>query len=374
LTVFNDISRSQSPFQTKMTDFGLNSLPLQSEDLSKLLKPIISASQLPLDFYKDRCLRCGRPLVNNANRYNIYETKKKRFCPDCNETTTLGFNRGSHVPLWAWDRVLFSTAKGQRNVDIQEEVLRESKFHGAKFTISVPTIYKIRRSSIRIVERFEPYALRYLASKHINGTWSMDIRYHDLPFDPSLFPGKVLDPRKGNPHMYVAAVIHEEAKYCFSTCVSKWRDKFVGIRALSLAIDRAGVKPEPLKIDSAKELIAASKTLLSPEKILCINKKDNFTCNQAMEGWFGVFGLRHNKHECQYKRPETQECDMNIFRDYRNFVWPFNKTKKTPAETLGLILPRNIGNKLSFIPLLDFAYRFTRFVEGESARAKNKRL
>jgi hypothetical protein len=357
-----------------MTDFGLSSVPIQSVDLSRLLKTIISASQLPLDFYEDRCLRCGRPLVDDGNRYNMYETKKKRFCPDCDVVTTLGFNRGSHVPLWVWDRVLFSTAKGQRNVDIQEEVQRESKFHGAEFTISVPTIYKIRWSSNRVVEKFEPYALRYLASKPINGTWSMDIRYHDLPFDPSLFPGKVLDPRKGNPHMYVAAVIHEEAKYCFSTCVSKMRDKFVGIRALSLAIDRAGVIPDPLKIDSAKELIAAAKALVPLEKILCINKKDDFTFNQAMEGWFGVFGLRHNKHECQYKRPETQECGMNIFRDFRNFVWPFNKTKKTPAETLGLILPPNIGNKLSFIPLLDFAYRFTRFVESESAKAKNKRL
>lgn len=374
MTVFEDIDRSQSPVQTKMTDFGLNSLPHPSEDLSKLLKPIISASQLPLDFYRDRCLRCGRPLVDDGNRHNTYETKKKQLCPDCDKVTTLGFNRGSHVPLWVWDRVLFSTAKGQRNIDIQEEVLRESKFHGAKFTISVPTIYKIRWSSDKIVDNFEPYAFRYLATKSINETWCMDIRYHDMPFDQSLFPGKVLDPRKGNPHMYPTVVIHEKAQFAFSTCVSKWRDKFVGIRALSLAIDKAGVEPDPLKIDSAKELIAAAKALLPPEKILCINKKDDFTFNQAMEGWFGVFGLRHNKHECQYKRPETQECSMNIFRDFRNFVWPFNKTKKTPAETLGLILPRNIGNKLSFIPLLDFAYRFTRFVEGESAKARNKRL
>ena len=94
VTVFNDIHRSQGPFQTKMTDFGLSSLPLPSEDLSKLLKPIISASQLPLDFYKDRCLRCGRPLVDDGNRYNLHETKKKQICPDCDEVTTLGFNRG----------------------------------------------------------------------------------------------------------------------------------------------------------------------------------------------------------------------------------------------------------------------------------------
>ena len=180
--------------------------------------------------------------------------------------------------------------------------------------------------------KFEPLALRYLATKPIGGTWCMDDRFHDLPFDQSLFPHKVLDPKKGNPHMYPTVVIHEKSKYAFSVCVSKNRDRFVAMRSLSLALDRAGTKPEPLKIDSAKGLYAAAR------------------------------------------RPHTQECSMNIYRYYRDYVWPFKKTGKTPAQTLGLVLPRNIGNRISFIPLLEFAYRFTNFVESELARARSKHI
>jgi hypothetical protein len=173
---------------------------------------------------------------------------------------------------------------------------------------------------------------------------------------------------------YPTVVIHENSTYAFSVCVSRKRDRFVAMRTLSLALDRAGNQPEPLKIDSAKGLHAAVKACLPSERILCINKKEDFAFNNAVERWWSNYGLRHNKHECQYKTPHTQECSIDIYRYYRNYLWPFERTSRTPAETLGLVLPKNIGNKISFIPLLEFSYRFTNFVESELARTKNKHV
>jgi hypothetical protein len=313
-------------------------------------------------------LRCGRPLDNFGNRNNIYEIKKKLFCPDCNKHSTLGFNRGAHEPAWIWDWVSYLIARGRRQIDIQLDIQKISG-HSKLLPhhISVPTINKIEQAILNVLHEFEPLALRYLSTKSLGGTWCMDDRFNDLPFDQSLFPEKTLDPRKGNPHMYPTVVIHEKSMYPFSVCVSLKRDKMVAKRALSLALDRAGAQPMPIKIDSAKGLKAAVETLLSPDRILCVNKKEDFTFNQTMEGWFGFYGLRNNKHQCQYKRPHTQELSMEVFRYYRAFVLPFRGTGKTPAETLGLALPKNIKNGISFIPLLEFAYRFTNMVKSEVA-------
>lgn len=355
----------------RLADFGVNTFSLPLVDLSKLLEPFRSVSELPLSFYEDHCLRCGGQLDRFGPRNNKNRVKQKRFCPKCETVTTPGFDRGAHVPPWVYDRVLFSMAKSYRNVDIQLEVKRESRNLGKPPNwISVPTIYRIGRSCLDLLSKFEPLALRYLTRKLAGGVWCMDDRFHDLPFDQSLFPDKELDPRKGNPHMFPTVVIHEKTGYGFSACVSRKRDKFVAMRALSLTLDRAGVEPEPLKIDQAKGLYAAAAALLPPEKILCINKKVDFTFNNRMERWFSDYGLRHNKHECQYKRPWTQELSINIYRYYRDYVWPFKKNGKTPAELLGLALPANIKNEISFIPLLEFADRLTNFVESEMAKAR----
>jgi transposase InsO family protein len=348
--------------------------PLPSVDILRLLAPFRSGSEMPLGFYEDRCLKCGSSLSPFGNRKNGMRIKKKWVCSKCGAFVTLGFDRGAHVPLWVYDRVLFSMAKSYRNTDIQLEVKIASKNYGPPFWISVPTIYRIARSSLSLFERFEPVALRGLLTKPISGIWCMDDRFHDLPFDQSLFPDKKLNPRKGNPHMYPTVVIDEKTNYDFSVCVSRKRDKFVAMRALVLALDRAGGPPDKLKIDEAKGLYAAAIDRLPPERILCICKKKDFAFNNAVEMWFSHYGLRHNKHECQYKRPWTQECSMNIYRYYRNYIRPFKETGKTPAELLGLALPRNINNEISFIPLLEFAYRLTNFIESELARAKFKCL
>jgi len=333
---------------------------------------------MPLSFHGEHCLRCGNRLVGYGTRKNMNNTKKKQFCPKCNTFTTPGFDRGAHVPPWVYDRVLFSIARGYRNTDIQLEVKIANKNGPPDGTsvpaISAPTINRIAKSSLRLFDKFEPIALRGLSTKPINGIWCMDDRFHDLPLDQSLFPDKKLDPKKGNPHMYPTVVIHEETNYSFSTCVSRKRDKIVAMRALNLALDRAGVQPSNLKIDNAKGLWASASALLPAAKILCVNKKEDFAFNNAIEMWFGHFGLRHNKHQCQYKRPWTQERSMNIYRYYRNYIWPFKETGKTPAESLGLALPRNINNEISFIPLLEFTYRLTNFIESELARTKVKCL
>jgi hypothetical protein len=361
------LTDSSNTLQTKLTDFAIS---LASVDLAKLLEPFRSGFELPLGFYEDRCLRCGSQLNRFGSRHNKNSVKKKWFCPKCEKVTTPGFDRGAHVPSWVYDRILYSMAKSYRNVDIQLEVKKASEKYGPPDYISLPTIYRIGASFLDLMYRFEPRALRCLTTKPPTGVWCMDDRFQDLPFDQSLFPDKTLNPRKGNPHAYPTVVIHEESGYTFSACVSRKRDKLVAVRSLALALDRAGVEPDVLKIDQAKGLYAAARTLLPSDKILCVNKKDNFAFNNRMERCWSDYGLRHNKHECQYKRPWTQELSINVYRYYRGYIWPYDKTGKTPAETLGIALPRNINNEISFLPLLDFAYHFNSFVESELSGAK----
>jgi len=194
-----------------------------------------------------------------GNRPNTRkEPAQKYSCPNCGAVRTPGFNRYAHLPVWVYDRVLFSMAKNYRNVDILDEVKKKSrdlcqsgasKYH---VRISTPTIYNIGKKCLTLLYKSEPVVLQGLSTKPLDGTWCMDDRFHDLPFDQRLFPSKKLDKSKGHPHMHLTVVLHEESGNAFSCCVSKKRDRFVAMRALAMAIDRAGVEPQRLKIDMAR--------------------------------------------------------------------------------------------------------------------------
>jgi hypothetical protein len=188
-----DFSQASAKVQTRLSDFGMTQWSEPLIDLKKLLEPFRCGSELPLSYYEDRCLRCGRRLDGFGIRRNNNENRKKKYCPRCEKFTTMGFNRGAHVPPWIYNRVLFSTALSYKNVDIQKEVKLASKDKGQPNRISVPTINRIRNASLDILNNFEPLLLRYLSTKSVGGTWCMDDRYHDLPFDQSLFPERVLD-------------------------------------------------------------------------------------------------------------------------------------------------------------------------------------
>jgi len=259
-------------------------------------------------------------------------------------------------------------AKNYRNVDILDEVKKKSRDFNQDVRISTPTIYNIVKKCLTLLNKFEPIALQGLSTKHLGGTWCMDDRFHDLPFDKKLFSGDKLDKKKGHPHMYLTVIIHEESGYAFPCCVSKKRDRFVAMRALATAIGRAGVEPQILKIDMAKGLYSGARAQLPSEKISRVNKKENFSFNNAIERWFSDLGARFRKHECRFKRPKTLEYGVNIYRYHRNFLRPYEKNQKTPAELLGIVLPHKTKDELSFIPLLNFADRLISYVDSEVAR------
>jgi len=342
-------------------------------NVTDFFAPFRSSSIFPLSFYEERCVRCGSSMVKFGNRRNtIKEHAKKYSCPNCRVVRTPGFNRYAHLPVWAYDRVLFSMSKNYRNVDILDEVKKKSRDLNQDVKISTPTIYNIGKKCLTLLYKFEPIALQALSTKRLDGNWCMDDRFHDLPFDQKLFSGGKLDKSKGHPHMHLTVATHEEAGYAFSGCVSKKRDRFVAMRTLATAIGRAGVEPQKLKIDMAKGLYKAARTLLPSGKILRINKKQDFSFNNAIERWFSHFGARFRKHECRFKRPKTLEDGANIYRYYRNFLKPYRRHQKTPAELLGLVLPRKIKDELSFIPLLDFADRLINYVNSEVAARKKR--
>jgi len=162
--------------------------------------------------------------------------------------------------------------------------------------------------------------------------------------------------------------------------------KWPALHALTLALDRTGSRPAPLKIDYAWGLYEAAQAVLADHEIMRVNKSESRqSCGKMSkaERTFSDFGQRDNKHHCQHRTISTQQNSLNIFRWYRNFIWPREPRKeegcrhkdagKTPAELLGLALPPDINNRLDFLPLVKFSYNLTRYVKSEIARAKVSR-
>jgi transposase-like protein len=170
--------------------------------------------------------------------------------------------------------------------------------------------------------------------------------------------------------MYLTVVIDEKSGYPFSSCVSKNRDRNIALRTLTLAMSRTQTQPALLKIDGLKSFRKAAEAILPPEKILSVNKNEDYGFNNAIERWFSHISPYFNKHECRFRRPYTLERAVEVRRYYRSFLEPYQESGKTPAELLGMKLPIQIKDNISFIPLLEFANCIINYVEGEAARLR----
>jgi hypothetical protein len=256
--------------------------------------------------------------------------------------------------------------------------------------VTVPPFYRIRELVNAILEEAEPIILRYLSKDPsiTRGPWVMDVRNNDLPYPRSLLPGEKYYKRDGHPHMKLHLVAHEAAMYRFSEEVminEKW---WSAMHALTSALDRTGSRPAPLKIDFGKGLYKAAQAVLADHEIQRIDKhesKESIGKMAKCERLISDFGQRDNKHHCQQRKTSTQQAKVNIFRWYRNFLWPCEPRKdedgrrhkdagKTPAELLGITLPPGINNRFGFLQLVKFSYRLTRYVKSEIARARVQEL
>ena len=342
-----------------------------------LLAPIRNGIGFPPHFNEDCCLICGRPLGNYGPRENDFEIKQKRYCPQCDNHSTPTFNFGSRLPEWVWSDVLFESVLFHKDIDIKkfiERHARKDKLQPCK--VHVQSFYLIRQKANSILDEAEPIILRYLSKRPslIRGKWVMDARYNDMPYRKSRYTGKYLK-KSGHPHINPIMVAHEAKGYWFALEVEMNQDTFSVLHALTLALDRAGVRPK-LKIDYAKGQYAAAKYVLSEEvkEIDRIDKhasKEEYGKMASCERHFSDLGQRNNKHHCQRRKPWTLQDDLNIFRWYRNYLWAKESNGKTPAELLGIVLPSEVKNPDDLLPLVKFSYRLTQYVKGEIARAKS---
>ena len=358
--------------------------PYDQINLAGLLASIRNGDGFPAHFDEDCCMDCGHPLSTYGTRHNDIEERQKKHCPKCGKHTTPAFNHGSRVPEWVYRHVLLWSALNHKDTDIIREIeLKSREDHLKPLTINVPTIYRIRESVNVILEEAEPIILRYLAKEPLllKGSWLMDVRHNNLPFRRVSPLGRKLDKSSGHPKMYETIVTDQATDYDYSGEVSANKSWFSALSALTLALDRTGARPRPLKIDAASDLDKAVISLLAPDEIKILNKSDpDYWKNPKMNGverWFSDFGQRDNKRHCQHRRLWTQQSSFNIYRWYRNYIWPRKPRDrsspafgKTPAELLGLALPEDINNGIDFLPLVKFSYKLTQYVKSEIARAK----
>lgn len=382
-------------------------------DLEQLLSPIRNRSGFPDGFFEDRCLNCGTALEPYQVRSNEFESRDIMRCPKCGTFDTPAFNHGSRLPEWVDARVLYKSAKNNKDVDIKDDIeftsyqfkelfrsrlralfpLASEEFIDESSDlkpskVTVPPFYRIRELVNAILEEAEPIILRYLSKDPsiIKGPWVMDVRNNDLPYPRSLLPGETYYKRGGHPHMKLYVVAHEAGMYRFSDEVMIDETRWPALHALTLALDRTGSRPAPLKIDFAWGLYKAAQAILAENEIERINKhesKESYGGMSKCERLISDFGQRDNKHHCQQRKTSTQQARLNIFRWYRNFLWPWEPRKdsdgcrhkdagKTPAELLGIVLPPGINNRFGFLQLVKFSYRLTRYVKSEIARMEYK--
>jgi len=359
-------------------------------NLEELLAPLRDGDDFPpLD--EDCCLVCGHPLSPYGTRYNEIEPRQKKYCPQCGKHATPSFNHGSRVPEWVYRHVLLLSALNYKDRDIIRDIELKSMEDKLKpHTINVPTIYRIRASVNAILEEAEPIILRYLSKEPqlIKGTWLMDVRTNYLPFHRLSPLGRRLDKSNGHPKMHESAVMIQGTDYALSGELSADQTRFSALSALALALDRSGARPAPLLVDAASGLNKAVMYLLAPEEAKIVNKSDpdywKDPIMNPVERWFSDYGQRDNKRHCQHRRLWTQQSSLNIYRWYRNFIWPRNRRRlnglpqpgsgRTPAELLGLALPSEINNNLDFLPLVKFSYRLTQYVKSEIARVRAQEL
>jgi hypothetical protein len=359
-------------------------------NLEELLAPLRDGDDFPpLD--EDCCLVCGHRLSRYGTRDNEIEPRQKKYCPECGKHATIAFNHGSRVPEWVYRHVLLLSALNYRDRDIIRDIELKSMEDKLKpRTINVPTIYRIRASVNAILEEAEPIILRYLSKEPqlIKGTWLMDVRSNYLPFRRVSPLGRRLDKSNGHPKMHESAVKIKAPDYCLSGEVSMDQTQFSALSALILGLDRTGARPAPLLVDAASGLDKAVMSLLTPDEVKIVNKSDPYYWKDPImndvERWFSHYGQRDDKRHCQHRRLWTQQSSLNIYRWYRNYIWPRNLrplnglprpgSGKTPAEFLGLALPAEINNDLDFLPLVKFSYRLTQYVKSEIARAHAQKL
>lgn len=359
--------------------------------LNREISTIGNKYWLELSCYSVYCDNCGCLELSRAGfRKNKRKGDVQRYiCKKCGRYVSPYFYKGSHLPLWVFDAVLFYVSIGLRYQLVPVVVAREGKARtGKPFNISVPTVYNIVRRATVLLDTFE-YNIRHYfipAGKVISDEWQIDDRYHNwrlnvereieivqMKFGVNLDLVKevVCEKKLKWSFMYPTCVVETNTCYGLAVFVGPRRTEETARSALRQAIERSTYTPLVIKCDGHKPFIKAIEGELPSVQIICRTKEEDVSIVNAAETFWSIFNLVVPKR--RFRQPETLADAADLTRHYMNMLRPHEKLGgKPPLEALGFNLPRSA--KDSWAGLLDFAYKYNKLVEYKRRQALKKVL
>jgi len=346
-----------------------------------------------LDFYFSQhfCEECGSLKVNWAGwrKNSKKEASHRMVCEECGHSFTYGFSRGSHVPLWVWDCVLFYVSIGVRYAALPLIIKRESIIRNVEkpFTLSQVSARSLVARANTVLDTFERNVrILHVGELSFSEEWEIDDRFHNWmkikPREEKIIQQfgsqlgidlngalQALDEEstKGGEKrrlywkfMYPTAVVERKSRYCLSIYVGTNRDTETALKALIAAKNRSAYDPKRFRCDGHEPFIKAIKIIYPSTEILSLKKKEDISIVNTTETIWSIVNLTVPKK--RFRSPESLASTLNLARHYYNMLRPQDGLNgKTPLEAIGFSLPASA--KSSWVNLLQFAYQFNRFVE-----------
>jgi transposase-like protein len=146
---------------------------------------------------------------------------------------------------------------------------------------------------------------------------------------------------KGCKH-WIFAVLDRKSRFVIAWYLSKTRSTDAAIKAVQLAIQRAGFKPNRLISDrhGVYQEIKKLKPKLAKKSVL-VEKFDDKLSNNRIERFFGTLKTRY-KRTRGFKSFYSTCCFLTIYFVYYNYFRPHSSLKQlAPAEAAGFkpVLP-----------------------------------
>lgn len=301
-------------------------------------------------------------------------------CRRCG-TFRWGVDKGMQFPFELWGVILSSFLEGDDLARINKEVEKEAEKRGFKVrTISSEAVYSIVRRAHLILAHFEPIAIRKFADKEVKlGTVEIDYSPYPIYTLGSRIKQLDLKNRKINFHdqieklgrkelnrlgvrkrifVYITGAIDTESRYPPPMVTDFSFDYRRSLRCLEQMVQTVGSKPNLIKCDGAFCHRNAVKMLLPDVELYTRTKAQCYNIVNHIERYWSEI-----KDECmhpyRFMSLGTVQLAVEFKRLEHIFLRPHSNLKeKTPAEFLGIKIPKSITRNKNekWQRILKFAY------------------
>jgi len=285
-------------------------------------------------------------------------------CKRCG-TFRWGVDKGLKFPFELWGVILSSFLEGDDLARINKEVVKQAEKMGINITsISCKAVYYIVQRAYLIMAYFEPIAIRKFADREVKlGTVEIDyspypiytlgsrikqldlnnrnINIHDLIEKRSRRELNRLGVRK-RVFVYITGAIDVESRYPPPMVTDFSFDYKRSLKCLEQMIQTVGSKPHTIKCDGAHCHRKAIKMLLPDVNLYSRTKAQCYNIVNHLERyWLEI------KEECLHPYRFMSLRTVRLAVEFKRLEHIFFRlhselNKKTPAEFLGIKIPRSI--------------------------------